>query len=187
MDRISILTRFAYDANRYKQEDLERNEQEKTQEFEIIQHVDQQRQKFRDELLLILKRHEHVLSNIECAYKKTMHKLADRGTNEYDSENVMGYYCEAFLIEKERCIKIFKKHFSNKSEILHGFMKTLQNIDSSNSRYPIVNSYCKNQLKLCQKLICMCSEWHELLLHEKFNLKVKRPVYFDESDKKRNK
>jgi len=182
MDRKSILKRHSYNKEHYVQEDSERNEQEKTQEFKIIQDVDEQRQKILDELLLILQRHEHVLSNIECACRNTIRKFA-----EHDSEIEMGYYSEAFFIEKKRCIKIFEKYLSKILESFDGFMQTLRRLDLSKSRYPIVESHCENQLKLCKKSADTCINWHRLLLQEEFNHKVKRPVFFYEPDKKRNK
>ena len=195
MDRDSILERYSYNHRRYNIEDsksreqqemwqiqkhkknLERRDLEETRQFKKLRYIDKELKIMLYNLLLKLKRHESLQEKIEWACENAMDTLKHQCVNKQDSEKIMGHYCEAFYIEKMRCIDTFEIYLSIASNSFAEFKQTLRTFDLLNLNHPILKSHHTHLVKRCHKLVYMCGIWHRLLLQEDFNDDIRRPIF----------
>jgi len=183
MERKYILKTYAYNEKHYDKEDSRKNKQKKTIEFEIIQDIDKQRQKITEDFLRKLERHKGVLENIQRIYENTLCRLQKQGIDEHYLENIRNCYCEAFLIEKNRFIAVFKSDLTNLSKSVSEFKKTLQKLDILDTKLTFLQSSRKRQMKLCEKLKQTCMEWQNLLIHEDFDDRIEELNFSYSPDK----
>jgi len=164
--RENVLKEYAFDYKLYDQEDIDRHEQEQTLAFKIIQDVDRQRRHILDNLLLQLERHECLSSQIKRARDFIMDDLEDEFMDEDNSRQNLGYYEEAFYIEKYRCIKVVEKHLDEASHSFDGFRQTL---NALNKLPRHIEFHREKQIRLCIEMSHTCNNWHCLLLQQEFS------------------
>ena len=174
MERKHILETYAYDEKRYDKEDLSKQTQKKTMEFEIIQDIHKQRQIITEDFLRKLSRHKSVLENIKRIYENTLCRLQEQGKDKHHLENIWSWYHDAFLIEKDRFIPIFESTLTTLSISVYKFKTTLKKLKILDTKLKFLQSSQKRQLKLCEKLEKTCMKWKYLLLQEDFNGSIER-------------
>ena len=155
--REDVLKEYAFDYELYDQEDIA---------FKIIQDVDRQRLHILDNLLLQLQRHERLSSQIKRARDFIMDDLEDESIDEDNSRQKLGYYEEAFYIEKNRCIKVVEKHLDEASHSFDGFRQTLNALGTLPRN---IERHREKQIRLCIEMSHTCNNWHRLLLQQEFS------------------